>query len=188
MKHIIILLSVLCFTANTFAQGEDDDDNSTVLNTTFGIKTGYNNIQMKIEDEGRDYVQKQAGIYVGAFVNFPTSETFSVQPEVIYSSSRYNINDNIDLIHVPVSLKFELANNFTGFIGPEAQFLLGIGDFDISQYNSFMFGFYFGATYEVAPHFFLEARPYFALSRLLDDGPGFTRKLNTLQVGLAYQF
>jgi hypothetical protein len=51
-----------------------------------------------------------------------------------------------------------------------------------------MFGFFFGASYEVAPHFFIEARPYFALSRLLDDGPGVTRKLNTLQIGLAYQF
>ena len=81
-----------------------------------------------------------------------------------------------------------MANNFTGFIGPEAQFLLGIGDLYTELFNTFMFGFHFGASFEVAPHFFLEARPYFALSRLLDDGPGVSRKLNTLQVGLAYQF
>jgi hypothetical protein len=187
MKHITFILCLLLTSAITFAQGEDDNY-GTELKTSFGIKAGYNNIQMKIEDQGRDYVQREAGIYVGAFVNFPTSETFSVQPEVIYSSSRYNINDNIDFIHIPVSLKFELANNFTGFIGPEAQFLLGIGDVDTDLFNNFMFGFFFGASYEVAPHFFIEARPYFALSRLLDDGPGVTRKLNTLQIGLAYQF
>jgi len=187
MKHITIILCALCLTVNSFAQGEDEDT-STILKTTLGIKAGYNAIQMKIENEGSDRVQKEAGVYFGAFVNFPTSETFSVQPEILYSSSRYNFNDNIDLLHFPVLLKFELANNFTGFIGPEAQFLLGIGDLDTELFNTFMFGFHFGASFEVAPHFFLEARPYFALSRLLDDGPGVSRKLNTLQVGLAYQF
>ena len=187
MKNQFLFFCLLLLSANTFAQSEDDDYTSE-LKTTFGIKAGYNNIQMRIEDQGRDYVQREAGIYVGAFVNFPTSETFSVQPEVIYSSSRYNLNDNIDLIHIPVSLKFELANNFTGFIGPEGQFLLGIGDVDTELFNTFMFGFYFGANYEVAPNFFIEARPYFALNRLLDNGPGVSRKMNTLQVGLAYQF
>ncbi|MEZ4796082.1 MAG: porin family protein [Flavobacteriaceae bacterium] len=187
MKQQLVLFCALFIVTNSFAQGEDDDY-STELKTSFGIKAGYNNSQMKIEDQGRDYVKRDAGVYVGAFINFPTSETFSVQPEVIYSSSRYNVNDNIDLIHIPVSLKFELANNFTGFIGPEGQFLLGIGDVDTDLFNTFMFGFFFGANYEVAPHFFIEARPYFALSRLLDNGPGISRKLNTLQVGLAYQF
>lgn len=186
MKKITTLLFIFCLSAISFAQGEDES--STTLSTTFGIKAGYNATQMKIENEGNDRVQKEAGIYFGAFINFPTSETFSVQPEVLYSSSRYNINDNINLIHVPVSFKFNLANGFTGFIGPEAQFLLDIGDEDTSLFNNVMFGFHFGASFQVAPNFFLEARPYFALSKLLDDGPGFSRKLNTLQVGLAYQF
>jgi len=187
MKRLLLLLVTLSLSTNFYAQ-DDNDDTSNTLNTTFGIKAGYNATQMKIENEGRDNVQKEAGVYLGVFINFPTSETFSVQPELLYSSSRYNYNDNIDLIHVPISLKFELANNFTGFIGPEAQFLLGIGDLDTELFNTFMFGFHFGATYEIAPNFFLEGRPYFALSRLLDNGPGVSRKLNTLQVGLAYQF
>jgi len=185
MKLISIILFTLCLTTTLFAQGEDDD--SSNLKTTFGIKAGYNAIQMKVESETNNNIQKEAGVYFGAFVNIPTSETFSVQPEVLYSSSRYNINDNINLLHVPVSLKFNLTNNFTGFFGPEAQFLLGIGDEDTSLFNDVMFGFYFGANYEVAPNFFLEARPYFAISKILDDS-GVTRKLNTLQVGLAYQF
>ena len=185
MRRIAIIFLALCATSFGFAQ---DDEEIIDLKTTFGIKAGYNAIQMKIESESGDRIQKEAGVYFGAFVTIKTSETFSIQPEVLYSSSRYNFNDNIEMIHIPVSLKFDLANNFTGFIGPEAQFLLGIGDFDTALYNDIMFGFHFGASYEVAPHFFLEARPYFALSKLLDDGPGSSRKLNTLQVGLAYEF
>jgi len=185
MKRITIILIALSATSFGLAQ---DGEGTSNLKTSFGIKAGYNATQMRIENEGNDRVQKEAGVYFGAFVNFPTSETFSVQPEVLYSSSRYNLNDNINLIHIPVSLKFKLANNFTGFIGPEAQILLDIGDEDTSLFNEVMFGFHFGANYEVAPNFFLEARPYFALSKLLDNGPGVSRKLNTLQVGLAYQF
>ena len=184
MKHFTLILIALCAANFGFAQ---DEDQTPILKTTFGIKAGYNAIQMKIVNQNSNNVQKEAGVYFGAFVNIPTSETFSVQPELLYSSSRYNLNDNINLLHLPVSLKFELANNFTGFIGPEAQFLLGIGNEDTSLFNDVMFGFYFGANYEVAPHFFLEARPYFALSKLLDNN-GLTRKLNTLQIGLAYEF
>lgn len=49
MKHITIILCALCLTVNSFAQGEDEDT-STILKTTFGIKAGYNAIQMKIEN------------------------------------------------------------------------------------------------------------------------------------------
>lgn len=186
MKRITLILIALCVSNFGFAQ--DDEETTTDSKTTFGIKAGYNATQTKIVNESSESVRKEAGIYFGAFVNIPTSETFSVQPEVLYSSSRYNFNDNINLLHIPVSFKFELANNFTGFIGPEAQFLLGVGDMETDLFNTFMFGFYFGANYEVAPNFFLEARPYFAVTNLLDDGDNFYRRLNTLQVGLAYQF
>lgn len=187
MKYISIIALILLLTNNIFSQS-----NYEVLalsyETEFGIKAGYNAIQMQIENDGNNRIQKEPGIYFGAFVNFPTSEIFSIQPEVLYSSSRYNINDNISLIHIPVLIKFKLANSFTGSIGPEAQILLGIGEQDTSSFNQLMFGFNFGATYRLTPKFLLEARPYFALNKLLKDGPGFSRKLNTLQIGLAYEF
>lgn len=53
MKHLSILFCVLFIATNVYSQGDDD---SNVLKTSFGIKAGYNNIQMKIEDQGRDYV------------------------------------------------------------------------------------------------------------------------------------
>ncbi|PTM08891.1 MAG: hypothetical protein DA407_07025, partial [Bacteroidetes bacterium] len=153
MKRITFILIALCVTCFGFAQ---EDDDVSISKTTFGIKAGYNATQTKIVNETSESIRKEAGVYFGAFVNIPTTETFSIQPELLYSSSRYNINDNINLLHVPVSFKFELANNFTGFIGPEAQFLLGIGDEDKSLFNNVMFGFYFGANFEVAPNFYLE--------------------------------
>ena len=91
-------------------------------------------------------------------------------------------------LNVPVLLKFNLANNFTGFFGPEAQILL---DIDVTEnkdlFNSFLLGFTFGANYKITPNFYLEARPYFAFTKFLEDDSGY-RKFNNLQVGIAYKF
>ena len=109
MKRISFILFTLCFTSvSIYAQGEDDDT-STTLNTTFGIKAGYNATQMKVVNESSENIQREAGVYFGAFINIPTSETFSVQPELLYSSSRFNINDNINVLHIPVSLKIQFG-------------------------------------------------------------------------------
>ena len=50
-----------------------------------------------------------------------------------------------------------------------------------------MFGFTFGAKYQITPNFYIEGRPYLALSRFLEDDLSY-RKFNTLQIGLAYSF
>jgi len=50
-----------------------------------------------------------------------------------------------------------------------------------------MFGFTFGARYQITPNFYIEGRPYFALSKFLEDDSGY-RKFNTLQIGLAFKF
>ena len=122
------------------------------------------------------------------FVTIPASEIISIQPEIIYSSTEFNVTNNVNLLHVPVLLNFQLGNNFTGFVGPEGQILLNIEDAENQDlFNTFMFGFTFGAKYQITPNFYIEGRPYLALSRFLEDDLGY-RKFNTLQIGLAYSF
>lgn len=185
MKKLILSFLFIGSFFSLFAQ---NNDTSKKLHTTFGLKLGYNYAQIKVVTETSEYIKKSGGIYFGGFVNFPSSETFSIQPELIYSSSAYDSNSNIKLLYLPVSLRFELGNGFTGFIGPEGQFLIGTDDIESQYFNDVMFGFHFGATYKITPKFFIEARPYFAITKLLDNGPGNFRRLNTLHVGLVYQF
>lgn len=184
MKTITLLLSLFLISSNAFAQ----DDDFTVPKVTFGLKAGLNSVQMKIASGSSDNVQKKSGVYAGAFVNIPTSDTFSIQPEVIYSSTEYLGRNNMNLLHIPVLLSFNLANNFTGFIGPEAQFLMGLGDTENKElFNDVLFGFTFGASYKITPNFYIDARPYFAFSKFLEEDSGY-RKFNTLQIGVAYKF
>ncbi len=184
MKKVILTLTLVCTSIFTFAQDEDIE----TPKVTFGLKAGLNSVQMKIVTESSDNTQKKSGVYAGIFVNIPTSEVFSIQPELIYSSTEYLGRDNMNLLHVPLLLNFQLANNFTGFIGPEAQILLDLGDTANKElFNDFLIGFTFGANYQITPNFYIEARPYFAFTKFLEDNSGY-RKFNTLQIGLAYKF
>lgn len=184
MKRILLTSLLTLFIGNLFAQ----DDDVTIPKISFGIKAGLNSMHNKTVSESGDNVQKKSGVYIGAFVNIPTSDVFSVQPEIIYSSTEFQGRNNVNLLHIPVLLNFDLGNKFTGFIGPEGQVLINLDEAENSDlYNSFMFGFTFGARYQITPNFYVEGRPYFALSKFLEENTGY-RKFNTLQIGLAYKF
>jgi len=184
MRNLVLFLGIVLFTTLSYSQDEIND----VPAISFGIKAGINSAQIKIVSQSSENTQNRSGVYFGAFVNIPSSDAFSIQPEIIYSSTDYSGNTKMNFLNVPVLLKFNLANNFTGFFGPEAQVLL---DLDVAEnkdlFNSFLLGFTFGATYKITPNFYLEARPYFAFTKFLEDDSGY-RKFNNLQVGIAYKF
>ena len=184
MKKITILLLILFISFNVFAQDEEID----IPKVTFGLKVGLNSVQMKVVSGSSDNIQKKSGVYAGVFVNIPTSDVFSIQPEIIYSSTEYLGRNNMNLLNVPVLFNFKLGNNFTGFLGPEAQFLLDLGGTtNKALFNDVLFGFTFGASYKITPNFYIDARPYFAFSKFLEEDSGY-RKFNTLQIGVAYKF
>ena len=184
MKKTTLLLALIFLTSIVSAQ----EDNTDIPKITFGIKAGFNSVQMKIVSGSSDNVQKKSGVYAGVFVNIPTSDVFSIQPELIYSSSEYIGRNNMNLLHVPILLSFKLASNFTGFFGPEAQFLLDLGDTANKElFNDILFGVTFGANFKITPNIYIEARPYFAFTKFLEEDSGY-RKFNTLQLGLAYKF
>tara|TARA_R110002073_G_scaffold159955_2_gene315405 strand:- start:1741 stop:2295 length:555 start_codon:yes stop_codon:yes gene_type:complete len=184
MKKLILLVILTLFVGNIFAQ----EDDIIIPEIGFGLKAGLNSMHNRTVNASSDNVQKKTGVYIGAFVKIPTSDVFSVQTEIIYSSTEFQGRNNVNLLHIPVLLNFELGNGFTGFFGPEGQVLIDLGEAENSNlYNSFMFGFTFGARYQITPNFYIEGRPYFALSKFLEDDSGY-RKFNTLQIGLAFKF
>jgi hypothetical protein len=178
-------MAILSFSANNL---QAQDDNIIIPEIGFGLKAGLNSMHNKTVNVSSDNVQKKSGVYVGAFVNIPTSDIFSVQPEIIYSSTEFQGRNNVNLLHIPVLLNFDLGNDFSGFIGPEGQVLIDLDEAENSDlYNSFMFGITFGARYQITPNFYIEGRPYFALSKFLEDDSGY-KKFNTLHIGLAFKF
>ncbi len=113
MKKTIVTLILLLLVGNIFAQ----EDEVIMPKIGFGLKAGLNSMHNKTVNESSDNVQKKSGVYIGAFVNIPTSDVFSIQPEIIYSSTEFQGRNNVNILHIPVLLNFELGNGFSGFLG-----------------------------------------------------------------------
>ena len=182
-RYSFLFLICLLITGNVIAQ----DEELFISKTSFGIKGGINALAVKNVTEISDNVSKKSGMYFGAFVNIQTSEAFSFQPEVNFAFGEYTSHDKINLLHIPVLLKFEIGNGFSGYLGPESVVLLKLDDPQEDRFNKFMFGFTFGGAYNISDDFSIEMRPYLSITKFLNDGPNY-RRYNTLQIGLAYKF
>lgn len=83
-----------------------------------------------------DYETK-TGWSAGAWLNFPVAKWFSVEPQVMYSSYRYQakgttpllLNDGkIGYISVPLLLKFHAGDKFAITTGPQIDFVSSVDD------------------------------------------------------------
>jgi len=157
----------------------------------FGLKAGVNSvdIQDKLSDNGVTHVSK-TGFYLGAFMEFRRSVNFSMQPEVYYSSNKNKIDENIGLLHIPILLKYKLGNRFELYGGPESQFLLSVENENINKgdYKKFILSVNAGLGFIISDEFMLDARYNLAISNYIDFGYHSNKKLNFIQIGLAYKF
>lgn len=158
----------------------------------FGIKAGVNlvDIQDKLSDNGVTHVSK-IGFYLGAFMEFRRSVNFSMQPEVYYSANNNKIDENIGLLHIPILLKYKLGNRFELYGGPESQFLLSVRGVNINKdknYKKFILAASAGFGFLISDEFTIDARYNLAISNYIDFGYHSNKKLNFIQIGLAYKF
>ncbi len=185
MKNFSLSLLVLFFILNfntTKAQS---------LNQ-FGIKAGINfvDIRDKLNDDSVTHVNK-TGFYLGVSMEFLQSVNFSIQPEVYYSANNNKIDEKIGLLHIPVLFKYKLGTRFEVYGGPESQFLLSVRGVDINKdknYKKFILAGTAGVGFLISDEFTLDARYNMAFSNYIDFGYRANKKLNFIQIGLAYKF
>lgn len=193
MKTILLIFGLLLFggSINTQAQVRPGIklglNNSTISNTTLDTKNN---------------------IYVGAFINIPITNYYSLQPEVLYSAQGGASNSteygdvNINYLSIGIPNKFYVGPNsgFHFIVGLSLDFNIdnsfisltnGNSDFDISPLDVAVFG---GIGYDFGFGLMLEARykqgtsstDFFGQSNLYEENGS---NLNTvIQVGLAYKF
>lgn len=122
----------------------------------------------------------ESGFYVGIALPISITEKFAVQPEINY----IGVSD-FNQIQVPILLKYNFANKFNAYGGPNLGFLLDAP----SGLNSFNFALDLGLSYDITNNILVEARYGWGLTNLLDGGNSDNYfKLNNFQVGLAYKF
>lgn len=178
-----------------------------------GAKGGVNfaNLGGDIDD-----ADSRTGFHIGALVEIPVTERFSVQPEVLYSAQGAKYEESgtelgvdylfrtdlkLDYIQVPVMAKFYVAEGFAIEAGPQIGFLASskaesestIGgvtvkdEGDIEDISSIDFGLGAGVSYRLPMGVFFGARYNHGLSNINDSGDD---KVNNsvFQLSAGYSF
>jgi hypothetical protein len=170
----------------------------TQAQVRFGFKAGVNLANVTGDIDGNSM---KIGFNAGAVAKISVSESFSVQPELVFSSqgTKYDFEDtevkmNLNYLNLPIMAQY----NTSGFVleaGPQIGFLMSAkakaGDMsgDIKDgLKSIDFGLAFGAGYQTQSGFGVNARFNLGLANIVDgeeDEEG-ELKNSVIQVGVFY--
>lgn len=170
-------------------------------NTYFGVKGGLNASSLHYDDNRSS--DTKIGFNVGAFAHIHASNTWAIQPEVIYSlegakstltGSNNKQTTDLNYINVPILLQYFFDNGFRLEGGPQIGFLLsaktkvGSVSVDNNGLKSTSFSIPLGVGYLTSTGVGFDARYVFGLSDINDDKNGPTVQSNVFQFGIFYQF
>ena len=166
----------------------------------FGAKAGLNLASLSGEDKPDDMSMK-LGLNVGVFADISVAETFSVKPELVYSSQGYKISGEgstmrgvLSYINLPVLGKYNDPSGFFAETGPQVGFLAsakakydGNSSDMKDNFKSIDFSWAFGIGYQLPENNIgFNARYNLGLSAIPDSDA--KAKNSVIQVGVFYVF
>ncbi len=172
--------------------------------TSFGIKGGINFSNVSSEHFAENDVK--TGFHFGIVTEFPFSNTFSIQPELLYSSQGTkakqislgsgptSIEYHFDYVQIPVLAKIYTIKNLSFEIGPSFNFLVKSEEKTSASTNTD-----FGSDFELSGVLGVSYKMNNGLFGSLRYGNGFTKASNRenfdddlknriFQLGIGYLF
>jgi hypothetical protein len=157
MKKILLLLLTLCCCSTGFAQkrvtttSQTDhnlEGSSVPENNGFGIKGGLIIANVAGQHAGAfANLKKQQSYHAGFYAQFSVTNSFSVQPEALYSRKGFasaGTDTQLDYFDVPVLASFRVLDNISLLAGPQVSVLMTVKEndkeLDKAFYNSFDYG------------------------------------------------
>jgi hypothetical protein len=165
-------------------------------NVTFGAKAGLNFASMTGDDA--DGLDGRTSFHLGVTAEIEMSDTFSIQPELLYSGQGYtadgDVTGKVDYINLPVMAKFYVADGISLEAGPQIGFLASAkADVDGESTDikdllkSTDFALNLGAGYKLDSGLNFGLRYSMGLTDVPDgDSDGF--KHSVLQLSVGYNF
>lgn len=153
-----------------------------------GIKGGYNLAAVSFDGDGE--TGQRHGFHIGIYGESFISESFSIQPELMYSQQGYEITNSsgtftqkLDYINLPLMLKAYPSKNFFLEAGPQIGLAVSHkeeydGLFSSSQEydpNNFDWGMNFGGGFKTDSGISLGVRYHLGLGDLYDQGKAHNR-------------
>lgn len=151
--------------------------------SNFGIKGGYNLAAVSFDGVGE--TGQRNGFHIGVYGEEFISDSFSIQPELLYSQQGYKITDSngtftqkLNYINLPIMFKAYPSKNFFLEVGPQIGLAISHkevyeGLFNSTQeYNpdNFDWGFNFGGGIKTDSGISLGVRYHLGLGDLYDQG------------------
>ncbi len=161
----------------------------------FGAKGGVNFASLSGDDA--DGLDGRTSIHFGVVANIGISESFSVQPELLYSSQGFTLSEmgfditgKLDYIILPVLADFKVAEGFSLQAGPQIGFVVtdkveAEGESEDLDAESTDFGAVFGAQFKMDSGLFFQARYNLGLSDVFSDADV---KNTVLSISIGYFF
>jgi len=192
-KTFVILALVAVSSAAVLGQG-----------ISGGVKAGLNFANQNFESDIGDFSpDARTSFHVGFFATIMVSETFGVQPELMYNSAGSKIDlgslgdavEKLNYLTVPVMLRYQPVSVFNIHAGPTFGFLLsaeseydGDSQDNKDSYKGLDLGLGFGAGVDLPLGIGFTARYVLGLSNVSDD-PNSDAKLtnNVIQLSATYK-
>jgi len=141
--------------------------------TKFGARAGVDFASMKvayvnpITGDESTVSSSETGFFIGAFAELGISESFAVQPEVLYVSIK-----DFNSLSVPVLAKYSFGS-FSVLAGPDMNYLLD------AEEDKFKVNIDLGASYDITENFDVQARYSIGMGDVALSG---------MFVGVGYKF
>jgi hypothetical protein len=192
MKKTYIIIAILCGVVLT-AAGQDKSSSRS----NGGIKGGYNLAAVSFDGNGE--TDQRDGFHVGVYGESFISESFSIQPELMYSQQGYEIKSSsgtftqkLDYINLPLMLKAYPSKNFFLEAGPQVGlaishkevyegFITTSREFDP---NKFDWGMNFGAGFKTDGGISLGVRYHLGLGDLYDSNDKAYNRVLQFSIGI----
>ncbi|SHG83855.1 Outer membrane protein beta-barrel domain-containing protein [Flavobacterium fluvii] len=161
---------------------------NTIHKSNAGIKGGYNLAAVSFDGDGE--TEQRHSFHVGVYGESFISESFSIQPELMYSQQGYVITDSngtftqkLNYINLPLMLKAYPSQNFFLEAGPQIGLAVSHkeeyeGLFSSSQEfdpKSFDWGFNFGGGFKTDSSISFGVRYHLGLGDLYDESKAYNR-------------
>lgn len=169
-----LLFSVLAVCMFTVGQAQE---------ITFGMKAGVNFSNFTVNEGSFD---GRTGFYVGALVDWSFSETFHLQPEVLFSQEGAS-DASLSYIRIPIMAKYYIMEGLSLLTGPSIAFKIAAEDDFVDEITKSMdIGFGIGAAYEMPMGLFFDARYNIGVANISELGGDI--KNSNFQIGVGYRF
>ena len=168
-----------------------------------GLKGGLNVASLGGDGFGPESFSSKVAYHAGVFAEIPIIASFSIQPELLYSSQGSKFGGlisigadeiTLDYITVPLMVKYTIILGLSAEIGPVVGILLAadsensLGQVDVKDnYKTLDTGIAIGASYALDVGIIAGIRYNKGISNINDVGSG-SNQNNVLQVWAGYSF